>query len=180
MRILIASDTHGRLQAVKKLDRLIQRYAPDKIVLLGDFLYNGPRNGVPSDYDPLACSVIFNKYANKTIGIRGNCDSRIDESLLHFPLQDCRVVFLNGYRVDMIHGDLLTQDLLQIERGDILMYGHSHVYMLKKSDGVVFMNPGSTSFPKNGNPATYGVMEGAHLEIRNLDDDLTLASLDLD
>ena len=179
MKVLIASDSHGRLLAVKKYDRLVQRYNPDRIVLLGDFLYNGPRNGVPSDYDPMACSVIFNKYAAKTIAVRGNCDSRIDQTLLHFKMEDSKVVFLNGFRCDLIHGDLLTGDLLSVSRGDILMYGHTHVYMLKSEDGVTYLNPGSISFPKNGLPPTYAVMEGNHLEIRNLDDDLPLVSLDL-
>jgi putative phosphoesterase len=179
MRVLIASDTHGRLQAVKKLERCIILFKPDKIVLLGDYLYNGPRNGVPADYDPMACSVILNKFASKIIGVRGNCDSRIDATLLHFPFEDAKTIYLNGYRCDLIHGDLLTSDLLQVQRGDILMFGHTHVYMLKREDGVVYLNPGSTSFPKNGNPATYAIMEGLHLEIRKLDDDLPVSSLDL-
>ena len=103
----------------------------------------------------------------------------IDETLLKFPIQDSRVAYLNGFRVDMVHGDLLTSDILNVERGDILMFGHTHVYMLKKEDGVIYFNPGSTSFPKNGNPATYGVMDGMHLEIRKLDDDLPVKFLDL-
>ncbi|MDY3904464.1 MAG: phosphodiesterase [Candidatus Enteromonas sp.] len=179
MRILIASDIHGRILAAKKLDKLFQRYNPDKVILLGDYLYNGPRNGVPQDYDPMGTSIILNKYAHLITGVKGNCDSRIDETLLKFPIQDSRVVYLNGFRVDMVHGDLLTSDILNVERGDILMFGHTHVYMLKKEDGVIYFNPGSTSFPKNGNPATYGVMDGMHLEIRKLDDDLPVKFLDL-
>ena len=180
MRCLVVSDIHGRLKVAKKLADLFGTVKPDKIIVLGDNLYNGPRNGVPEDYDPMGVADILNRYADKIIGIRGNCDSRVDEAVLRFRMQDSRVVYVNGFRCDLIHGDLLTSNLLQVERGDILMYGHSHVYMLKKSDGVVFMNPGSTSFPKNGNPATYGVMEGSHLEIRRLDDDLSVASMDLD
>ena len=179
MRILIASDTHGRLQAVKKLERRILALNPDKIVLLGDYLYNGPRNGVPEDYDPMACATILNKYASRIIGVRGNCDSRIDAALLHFPFDDSLITYLNGYRVDLVHGDLPVASLLQVQRGDILMFGHTHVYLLQREEGVVYLNPGSTSFPKNGNPPTYALMEGLRLEIRNLDDDAVLASLDL-
>ena len=179
MRILIASDIHGRLQAAKKLDQLIVAYRPDRVILLGDYLYNGPRNGVPSDYDPLAVSSILNKHARLIVGIRGNCDSRVDESLLRFPLEDSRIVLHNGYRCDLVHGDLLTSNLLDVQRGDVVMFGHTHVYMLKKEEGVTYLNPGSISFPKNGNPATYGVMENTHLEIRKLEDDLPVATLDL-
>ena len=179
MRILIASDIHGRVKAVKKLDDLFQSFRPDKIVLLGDYLYNGPRNGVPDDYDPGAVASILNKYAHLIIGVRGNCDSRVDESMLRFKIEDSRVNYLNGYRCDMIHGDLLTSELLSVERGDIVMFGHTHVPMLKKEDGVIYLNPGSTSFPKNGNPPSYGVMEGLHVEIRNLENNEPLMTLEL-
>ena len=179
MRILIASDIHGRLQAAKKLEHLIMMFRPDKIVLLGDYLYNGPRNGVPADYDPMATCQILNRFAMKIIGIRGNCDSRVDEALLKFDLKDARVAFLNGYRCDMAHGDLPTSELLNVQRGDILMFGHTHVPMLKKEDGVVYLNPGSVAFPKDGQPASYAVMEGRHIELRRLDDYFPFASMDL-
>ncbi|HBX25357.1 MAG TPA: phosphodiesterase [Firmicutes bacterium] len=129
MRIIVASDIHGRILAAKKLDKLFLRYNPDKIILLGDYLYNGPRNGVPADYDPMGVSIILNKYANLITGVRGNCDSRIDAMLLKFPMEDSRVVYLNGFRCDLVHGDLLTSDVLDVQRGDILMFGHTHVYM---------------------------------------------------
>lgn len=179
MRILIVSDIHGRLLAAKRLEAVISSLRPERIVLLGDYLYNGPRNGVPSDYDPMGVVSILNRYAAISIGVRGNCDSRVDETLLRFRLEDSKVVYLNGFRCDLIHGDLLTSDLLEVERGDVLMYGHTHVPMLKKSDGVVYVNPGSISFPKAGNPATYAVMDGSMVEIRRLDDDSVLQSMDL-
>jgi phosphoesterase, MJ0936 family len=158
---------------------VIQAYNPDQIVLLGDYLYNGPRNGVPSDYDPMAVCDLLNVYANKIIGVRGNCDSRIDETLLRFKLDDSKIVFLNGYRCNLIHGDLLSGDLVTVTRGDILMFGHTHVFMLKQEDGLYYLNPGSTSFPKNGNPPTFALMEGRHIEIRSLIDGSVLASTDL-
>lgn len=179
MRVLLASDIHGRVQAVKKLENLFSMYRPDKIILLGDYLYNGPRNGVPSDYDPMAVCNCLNRFASKVIGIRGNCDSRVDEMLLKFPIIDSRVLYINGYRCDLMHGDLPISNLFEVNRGDILMFGHTHVYKLGREDGVVHFNPGSVSFPKMGNPATYGLMEGNHLEIRRLDDFYPVASLDL-
>ena len=179
MRIIIASDIHGRLLVAKKLAHLFSIYRPDSILLLGDYLYNGPRNGVPSDYDPMGTCEILNRFASKIIGIRGNCDSRIDETLLKFDLKDSRVLQINGLRCDLVHGDLLTSDLLEVQRGDILMFGHTHVPMLQKRDGVVYLNPGSVSFPKEEKPASYAVMEGRHLELRRLEDYFPVASLDL-
>jgi predicted phosphodiesterase len=79
----------------------------------------------------------------------------------------------------LIHGDLLSSDLVTVARGDILMFGHTHVYMLKEEDGLYYLNPGSTSFPKNGNPPTFALMEGRRIEIRSLVDGSVLASLDL-
>lgn len=177
MRILIASDIHGRVQAAKKFDALVLAYRPDRILLLGDYLYNGPRNGVPNDYDPMEVANILNRFAHITCGVRGNCDSRVDAQMLRFPMQDSLVIYLNGYRCDLVHGDLLTSELLDVQRGDILMFGHTHVPMLKKEDGVIYINPGSISFPKQGGPATYAVMENAFLEIRRLDDDSPVMSL---
>ena len=179
MRILIASDIHGRLEGAKKLDAIIEEKAPHRVVLLGDFLYNGPRNGVPSDYDPMSVCTILNKHARITIGVRGNCDSRVDQTLLRFPLEDSKVILLNGYRCDLVHGDLLTSELLEVERGDILMFGHTHVPMLKREDGVLYLNPGSISFPKHDNPATYAMMDETKIDIFELDSGDIFASLEL-
>ncbi|MDY6393127.1 MAG: phosphodiesterase [Bacilli bacterium] len=179
MRIIIASDIHGRTNAAKRLEAVIASLRPDRVVLLGDYLYNGPRNGVPSDYDPMAVSTILNRFAPKVIGIRGNCDSRIDETLLRFTMENSKVCYFNGFRCDLIHGDLLTSDLLSVSRGDVLMYGHTHVPTLKKADGVTYVNPGSISFPKGGYPPTYAVMDGSRVEIRNLDDDIPILAMDL-
>lgn len=179
MRIIIASDIHGRLLAAKRLEQVIAAHQPDRVVLLGDYLYNGPRNGVPTDYDPMTVSGILNRFAPLVIGIRGNCDSRIDETLLRFKMEDSKLIYLNGFRCNLIHGDLLTGGVLQVGRGDILMYGHTHVPMLKKVDGVVYVNPGSIAFPKQGNPPTFAIMDGAHIEVRDLDDESVLLTLDL-
>ncbi len=179
MKALIASDIHGRKTAMAKLRAVIDAYQPDRIILLGDYLYNGPRNGVPEDYDPMGVCQELNHYAGKIIGVRGNCDSRIDQSLLKFDIEDSKVIYFNGYRIDLIHGDLLTSDLLHVSRGDILMYGHTHIPMLKKQDGVIYLNPGSTSFPKNGYPASYAVFEDREIKVLPLDGDDPIFALSL-
>lgn len=179
MKAVIASDIHGRLNAMKRLQKVFEAYIPDQIILLGDYLYNGPRNGVPDDYDPMAVCNILNRYAGMIVGVRGNCDSRIDETLLRFKLQDSQTIFLNGYRCNLIHGDLLSDETITAQRGDILMFGHTHVYMLKEEDGLFYLNPGSTSFPKNGLPPTFALMDGRTLEIRSLEDGAVLAKLEL-
>lgn len=180
MRLLIGSDIHGRLGPARKLSSLILSYRPDLVLLLGDYLYAGPRNAISPDYNPNEVAKILNKWASKIVAVRGDCDSRADQSVLRFPmLSDCCVLDISGRKVDLIHGDLLTSDIVEVERGDILLFGHTHVPVLKKEDGVVYFNPGSISYPKSGSPASFGLFEGNRLELKRLDDQATFAYLDL-
>ena len=135
MRILVASDIHGRLSRMKMLDEKIRAFQPDKIFLLGDFLYHGPRNGVPEDYDPMAVGEILKSHKDKIIAVRGNCDARIDEDILSFPLEDNRRFALGGYWFDLYHGDEFSLENLKPEIGDILISGHTHIQILEKKDG---------------------------------------------
>jgi putative phosphoesterase len=178
--ILFVSDIHGRLKRAERFASLAERLDPEQIVFLGDYLYNGPRNGVPDDYDPLQVSAILNRFKDKSIGIRGNCDSRIDGDLLAFPLEDNRRISLAGLHFDLYHGDAFSLKNLHPEAGDVLVSGHTHIYVLKKESGFIYLNPGSISFPKNGNPPTYAVFDGKKFEIRGFDDDRVLSSLTLD
>lgn len=179
MRVLVVSDIHGRLLRAKRLLEIVKDYDPQKIIFLGDYLYNGPRNGVPDDYDPLQVSFLLNTLAPLALGVRGNCDSRVDDLLLSFPLKDNVYANLNGFHLDLFHGDEFSLKKLKKKPGDILMSGHTHIYVLEKENGFIHLNPGSISFPKNGNPPTYAVFEEDFIEIRGFDDNRALAHLDL-
>lgn len=179
MRYLIASDLHGRLLAMQRFEKVIKDEHPDKILFLGDFLYNGPRNGVPSDYDPLKVSEMLKEYKDRLIGICGNCDCRIDSMLLDIPLKDSVTMNVNGFKAHLIHGDLIDDELCKVYPGDILMFGHTHYYMLEEKEGVVFLNPGSLGFPKGGNPATYAIFDNRTIEIRRLDDEKPILRMEL-
>lgn len=177
--ILFCSDVHGRKSSTDKLIKVIKKLKPTKIVMLGDFLYNGPRNGVPKDYDPMYVSQALNNYADMIIGIKGNCDSRIDETLLEFKLNDSNVVKIDGYIFNLVHGDRFNENLINMQRYEVLCYGHTHVYRLEVKNHVCYFNPGSISFPKNGLPATYGVCDNGILKIIDLENDLVLSELNL-
>ncbi len=179
MKILIASDIHGRVERMKMLEKQILAFDPDKIFLLGDFMYNGPRNGVPSDYEPMEVSKILNKYASKIVGVRGNCDSRIDGSLLDFPLEDCPRFEYGGHYFDLYHGDEYSIALLKAQDGDILCSGHTHVQVLEKRDDKIYLNPGSTSFPKGGNDPSYATIEDNLITIRRLSDSSQIKELNI-
>lgn len=180
MKILVASDIHGRVERMKLLEKQILAFNPDKIFLLGDFMYNGPRNGVPDDYEPMEVSKILNKYSSKIIGVRGNCDSRIDSSLLAFPLEDCPRFEYGGRYFDLYHGDEYSIVLLKAQDGDILCSGHTHVQVLEKKDNKIYLNPGSTSFPKGGNEPSYATIEDDLIAIRRLVDSTPIKELKID
>ncbi len=179
MKILVASDIHGRLNRMKILKDRIDEFNPDKIFLLGDYMYNGPRNGVPDDYDPMEVSNLLNLYADKIIGVRGNCDSRVDEWLLSFHLENVRRFELDGHCFDLYHGDEFTQNLLKVEDGDILISGHTHIQVLEKKGNNIYLNPGSTSFPKGGNEPSYATIEDDLIAIRRLENGCKIKELKL-
>lgn len=168
MLVLIASDIHGRLNATKFLLHAVKRYEPDKIILLGDYLYNGPRNGVPGDYDGLAVSQYLNTIADRVVGVRGNCDARIDQDLLRFPIEDRQEVDFCGRHCVLIHGDNLDPSFVNAKPGDVVMSGHTHLPVLEEKDGIVYLNPGSTSFPKGTKPASFALMNDNGIVIQEL------------
>ena len=169
MKILIASDIHGRLLAAQKLVAAITSLGVDKIVLLGDYLYNGPRNGVPSDYDGMAVANLLNPLAEKIIGVKGNCDAKIDQDILSFHLEDHRSVTLNGFTCVLLHGDNFSPSFVKAAKGDIVMSGHTHLPVLEEREGIIYLNPGSTSFPKGGNPASFAILSDDKLSILELE-----------
>ena len=87
MKVLIASDIHGSAYWTERLAEAIEAEQPDRIVLLGDLLYHGPRNDLPRDYAPKRVIPILNRLAEQgnLIAVRGNCDAEVDQMVLDFP-----------------------------------------------------------------------------------------------
>jgi len=175
MKILIASDIHGRIKRATRLDEIIKKENPEKIILLGDFLYNGPRNGVPHDYDPMGVANIIKTYVPRLIPIRGNCDADIDITVLGFDLPKVNDITLNGHMTHLIHGDDFS--LVSAKKGDIVMFGHIHVPLLFEKDGVTFLNPGSVSFPKESSVPSFALWDENTLGLYSLDDEKCYKSL---
>ncbi len=171
MRTLIASDIHGRLKKAATLIQRIEEYKPDAIWLLGDLFYNGPRNGVPEDYDPMAVVEMLLPYRDILTLTQGNCDSRIDMTLLEMemPLNVHKSLF--GHSFYLFHGDTDSYKGLSFRKEDILVYGHTHLYeMGRGEDGLFRLNPGSVGFPKGGHESTYMTLEEGGVVLRRLDD----------
>lgn len=150
MTVLIASDIHGSAYYMRQLLNAIGREKPDLVVLLGDIYNHGPRNPLPREYAPKAVAEMLNGIADKLLVIKGNCDSEVDEMISRFPIVASGVVALGDRRVWLTHGHIYNKDNMPpCAAGDILVYGHFHTRINEVVDGVLALNPGSISLPKD-------------------------------
>lgn len=182
MKLLIASDIHGSAAAARKLARRVEAERPDRIVLLGDLLYHGPRNPLPKWYAPMEVADTLNRWRDIVVAVRGNCDSEVDQMVLDFPCRgDYALLEANGRLLYATHGHLAgmaPDDLPPLPAGAVFLSGHTHVKVLERRGDVVVANPGSTSLPKDCS-ASYLVFEGAQLVCKSLAGEV-LMRLDLD
>ena len=161
MKVLIASDIHGSAYWAKRLVEAIERERPDRVALLGDLLYHGPRNDLPRDYDPKRVIALLNGLAasGSVVAVRGNCDAEVDLALLPFPVADNAWIAVDGLRVFASHGHHVPErpPCPGFARGTVLLRGHTHVPRGETLDGLHFWNPGSLALPKGGFPPSYGL-----------------------
>ena len=161
MKLLIASDLHGSAYYTEKL---LERYAqesPEKLVLLGDILYHGPRNDLPRDYAPKQVIAQLSPLAGEILCVRGNCDCEVDQMVLPFPvLADYGWLYLNGRTVYLTHGHVINKaHPLAFARGDILLHGHTHIPACEDCGDFMYLNPGSVSIPKEQSAHSYMTYE---------------------
>ncbi|MCC8043245.1 MAG: phosphodiesterase [Oscillospiraceae bacterium] len=171
MKLMFASDIHGLGDSCKKmLDRYSAENA-DKLILLGDLLYHGPRNGVFEGYAPDRVIAMLNEAKREIICVKGNCDGEVDQMVLDFPIMaEYMTMWLDGKMALCTHGHVHTpQSLPCLNKGDIYISGHTHIYRAEYSQGIYLINTGSVSLPKNGNPKTYVIYENGVFRIVRLD-----------
>ena len=161
MKWLIASDLHGSAYYGKQLLAAYDREGADRMLLLGDLLYHGPRNDLPRDYDPRAVTALLNGRRGDILAVRGNCDADIDQTVLQFPIWADYALLAEGKKMILVtHGHLFNLDKLPpLHEGDILLHGHTHVPACEARDGVTYLNPGSLAIPKEGSPYSYMTLE---------------------
>jgi putative phosphoesterase len=170
MKYLILSDIHGSLPALEKALNFYHRQSCDMLCILGDILNYGPRNGLPEGLDPKGIAEKLNAMADDIIAIRGNCDSEVDQMLLHFDLMADRMLIVdNGVRLLLTHGHIYNKQDMPRGHYDAIIYGHTHLWELTRKDGTVICNTGSITFPKNGNPPTLATFEGGIIRMYTLD-----------
>ena len=171
MRIVFFSDIHGVPSTVEKVLAHADRLHADRLVLLGDLLYHGPRNGVPGFYDPPKVAKLLNGQKERILAVRGNCDAEVDQMMLKFPIMsDYAELDVDNHRFFLTHGHLWNaENLPALAAGTILVHGHTHIPENRMLDcGIRIFNPGSISLPKQQTPQSFGFFDGNELTLHNL------------
>ena len=152
MKLLIASDIHGSAFWCRRLREIAEAEQPDKLILLGDLLYHGPRNDLPRDYAPKQVIPMLSRYADRILAVRGNCEAEVDQMVLPFPcMADYALLNWDGQDFYLTHGHLWNPDNLPpLAEGTVFLSGHTHVKLDEMRSGVRCLNPGSVSIPKDG------------------------------
>ncbi len=171
-KIMFASDLHGDLEATEAILEAFGREGAERLVLLGDLLYHGPRNDLPRAYAPKAVIERLSSVRERILAVRGNCDTEVDQMVLPFPiLADYGFLYLDGIAVYLTHGHRFSPDEPPpMQRGEILIGGHTHVSAIRAfGNENLYLNPGSPSIPKEGTPRGYLIYEDRRFSLRTLD-----------
>ena len=166
MRILFLSDIHGVPSALEAAFASASTLGYDRIALLGDLLYHGPRNGVPDLYDPERVAKMLNLRKDRIVAVRGNCDAEVDQMMFEFPMMsDYAVLDAGDETFFLTHGHLWNEFRLPpVGMGTVLAHGHTHVPELKTLEcGLKIFNPGSVALPKGGSSRSFGYFDGHEL-----------------
>ena len=171
MKLMIASDIHGSAYYCRKMLEAYKREDADRLLLLGDILYHGPRNDLPKDYNPKEVIAMLNPMKQELLCVRGNCDTEVDQMVLDFPVMADYALILYGERnLYATHGHIYNENNLPpLKNGDILIHGHTHVLKAEKREDYTLLNPGSVSIPKEGNPPSYAILEDGLFTIKGFD-----------
>ena len=174
MKILFASDIHGSAYYCRKLLDRWEIEKPEKMVLLGDLLYHGPRNDLPREYAPREVISMLNGISQELLCVRGNCEAEVDQMVLDFPVMaEYMIMYDQGRMFFITHGHVFNKaNLPKLKAGDLLIHGHTHLQAMEPCgpDGAFFyINPGSVAIPKGGNDHSYMMYEDGVFTIKNLD-----------
>lgn len=162
MKWMIASDIHGSAKWCRELLAAFDREQADRLLLLGDILYHGPRNDLPEEYAPKEVIALLNARKDRLACVRGNCDCEVDQMVLEFPvLADYCLLPVGKHLVYATHGHVYNEsNLPPLMPGDILLHGHTHIPCCNRHETYTYLNPGSVSIPKEQSPHGYMILEG--------------------
>ena len=171
MKWMVASDLHGSATVCARLLEAFEREHAERLVLLGDLLYHGPRNPLPEGHDPKRCYELLNEYRDKILCVRGNCDAAVDQMVLEFPIMAEYFLFqLGGRTVFATHGDVWSPERPPLlPPGFILLAGHTHHPACDAFPDFLYLNPGSPALPKGTEHQGYLVLEEDAVTFHELD-----------
>jgi len=172
MKYIIAADIHGSAYYCERLLQVLKEEKADKLILLGDLLYHGPRNPLPKDYEPKKVAELLNDHKEEILAVRGNCDSEVDQMVLEFPmLAEYAFLELEGQTFLATHGHVYNEENLPpMAPKTVLLNGHFHVPVFREVGAYVYVNPGSASLPKEDSVPSCLIYEGGNFKRINLDD----------
>lgn len=182
MKWMIASDLHGSAYYCRKMLEAFEREGADRLFLLGDLLYHGPRNDLPREYAPKEVIPLLNGKKEKLLCVRGNCDAEVDQMVLEFPvLADYAVLPVGQRLIYVTHGHIYhVKNLPPLDPGDVLLHGHTHVPAWTEfGQGNLYLNPGSVSIPKENSPHSYMTLEGNTMQWKELESSAVFHELTL-
>lgn len=182
MKWMIASDLHGSAYYCRKMLEAFERERADRLFLLGDLLYHGPRNDLPREYAPKEVIPLLNGKKEKLLCVRGNCDAEVDQMVLEFPvLADYAVLPVGQRLIYATHGHIYhVKNLPPLAPGDVLLHGHTHVPAWTEfGQGNLYLNPGSVSIPKEDSPHSYMTLEENTMQWKELESSAVFHELTL-
>ena len=171
MKWMIASDIHGSALYCGQLLEAFHKEQAERLLLLGDILYHGPRNDLPEGYAPKAVIDMLNGEKERIFCVRGNCDTEVDQMVLEFPILADYCLLTAGDRlIYATHGHNYNREKLPpLQPGDILLHGHTHIPTWEPfGQDNLCLNPGSVSIPKAGSLRGYMVLEGREVSWKTL------------
>ena len=171
MKLFIASDIHGSAFWCEKMLEAFEREGTDRILLLGDILYHGPRNDLPDGYAPKRVIEMLAPYKDKILCVRGNCEAEVDQMVLNFPcLADYAALWTDNVYIFATHGHVYNENNVPpMPKNSVLLHGHTHVPKCKVHDGYVYINPGSVSIPKEDSKHGYVILADGVFSWKSMD-----------
>ncbi len=171
MKIMVASDIHGSALYCRRMLERFDEEGADKLLLLGDLLYHGPRNPLPEEYNPKAVAEMLNARKQQILCVRGNCDGEVDQMMLEFPIMaDYCILSVGSRMIFATHGHHHNENSLpMLQEGDILLHGHTHIPVLEDRGAYMLANPGSVTLPKQESVRGYLLLEEGALTLKDLD-----------
>ena len=172
MKVLVISDIHGSGYYAEKIKEIDEREKTEKIILLGDLYYHGPRNDLSQEYNPMKVAEVLNSLKNKLLVVKGNCDAEVDEMISEFDFQDHILMKINGKNIYFTHGHKYNIDKIPYEEFDMLIYGHIHQGFIEEKEGYIFANPGSISLPKCNTEHSYIILDENKVILKRVDGEI--------